>query len=86
MIGNYFHGCDEIQWQGMIIGEPSPGMFMVQTFSWLTGNEHSKQLVPITAMTGWTFYDTAEEMSNAYEYGGVRQHWERVRALKSRES
>ena len=40
LVGKYFHGANEnnkVEWQGVVIGEPNPGWYLVQLFDWATG-------------------------------------------------
>jgi hypothetical protein len=60
-IGPWFHSLDNrgaIDWQGKIVGEPRPGVCLVQLFSWLDGRPTVQRLVPVVAMCGWSFYRT----------------------------
>lgn len=68
LVGSYFHSRvdGKIKWQGCVVGEPSPGIYLVETFSWLMGDSCDQQLVSISDMAGWSFYDSAEWMQNAY--------------------
>jgi len=78
LIGRFFHGDDKNQWQGMVIAEPVKGTYLVELFSWLTGEATNQQLIEIKAMFGWRFYDTVEWMNNAYTHG-LKQHWQSLR-------
>jgi hypothetical protein len=69
MIGKFFHSFEngEVDQQGVIVGRPTPGVFLVQFHEWLTGGPGKKILVPIADMAGWHFYDSAAEMQRTYE-------------------
>lgn len=74
LLGSFFHsykkdeetGRQRVQWQGCVVGEPAPGFYLVETFSWIMGESFDQQLVRIEDMVGWSFYDTVEWMNNAY--------------------
>jgi hypothetical protein len=80
LVGSFFHSDAERGWQGCVVAEPAPGIYLVETFDWVLGMDSTGQmLVRLDDMAGWTFYDTAEWMRNAYEHGGVRERWDRER-------
>lgn len=78
LVGSFFLSSAQLGWQGCVVAEPSPGVYLVETFDWVMGASHDQQLVQLDEMVGWTFYDSADWMQNAYEHG-VRQRWERQR-------
>jgi hypothetical protein len=66
LIGKYFHSTNEtnrIEWQGLVIGEPHPGWYLVQLFEWASGEPSVQRLVPIDKMAGWLFYPDADAMT-----------------------
>lgn len=79
LVGRWFHSYrdddtpearrsyrpEKLHWQGRVVEEVTPAVFLVQTYSWFDGMPHSQKVVPVEAMAGWTFYDTAEEMQLA---------------------
>jgi hypothetical protein len=80
LVGSFFHSDAERGWQGCVVAEPAPGMYLVETFDWVLGMDSTGQmLVRLDDMAGWTFYDAAEWMRNADEHGGVRERWDRER-------
>lgn len=74
LVGSFFLSDHRLGWQGCVVAEPAPGLFLVETFDWLIGTSCDQQLVPIADMSGWTFYDTGEWMANAYN-SGVGERW-----------
>jgi hypothetical protein len=82
LVGTYFHSDAERGWQGCIVAEPAPGIYLVETFSWIVGDSHDQSLVRIEDMLGWHFYDDHEWMNNSYEHGGLKQRWEHERAQR----
>lgn len=70
LVGSYFHGNNDQRYQGVVVAEPVPGIYLVELFDWITGFDSSEQiLVKIESMLDWHFYDTAEWMNNAYKSG-----------------
>lgn len=70
LVGSYFHGSNEERYQGVVVAEPSPGIYLVELFDWITGFDSNEQiLVRIKDMLEWHFYDTSEWMNNAYRNG-----------------
>jgi hypothetical protein len=66
LVGKYFHSASEttkIEWQGVVIGEPHPGWYLVQLFDWASGEPSVQRLVPIEKMIGWLFYPNAAAMT-----------------------
>ena len=76
LVGKCFHSIvdDTVQWQGVVIGRPEPGWYLLQLFSWVMGEHSNQQLVRIEEMRGWLFYPDAEAMNYSYEYGAARPH------------
>jgi hypothetical protein len=67
LVGKYFHSANEtnkIEWQGVVIGEPQPGWYLVQLFEWASGEPSVQRLVPIEKMVGWLFYPDADAMTS----------------------
>src|SRR5262245_33047496 len=79
LVGSFFHSDSARGWQGCVVGEATPGVYLVELFSWLAGDSTHQKLVRLEDMTGWQFYDTAEWMNNAYQHGGLQQEWDRER-------
>ncbi len=75
LVGSFFHTDPERQWQGCVVAEVAPGVYLVELFEWIAGSSSGQRLVRIEEMSDWTFYDSSEWMSNAYEHG-VRRRWE----------
>jgi hypothetical protein len=75
LVGKYFHSAsetDKIEWQGMVIGEPHPGWYLVQLFEWASGEPSVQRLVPIEKMIGWLFYPDAAAMT----FGSKRSQYQ----------
>lgn len=79
LVGSFFLSTYERGWQGCVVAEPRPGIYLVELFSWAMGESVDQQLVPLEDMAGWSFYDSAKWMVNAYDHG-VAARWERQRA------
>lgn len=78
LVGSFFLSTARPGWQGCVVAEPAPGVYLVETFSWVMGESYEQRLVRLEEMGEWTFYDTAEWMRNAYDHQGHRR-WERER-------
>jgi len=66
VVGKYFHSANEtnkVEWQGVVIGEPHPGWYLVQLLDWSSGEPSVQRLVPIEKMIGWLFYPDAEAVT-----------------------
>jgi hypothetical protein len=77
LVGSFFHGSDSRQWQGVVVAEPAPGIYLVELFDWLIGASTEQVLVRIDEMMDWHFYDDAEWMHNAYEHS-IEHQWKRI--------
>ena len=69
LVGKYFHGANEnnkVEWQGVVIGEPHPGWYLVQLFDWASGEPSAQRLVPIEKMNAWLFYPDRDTMTSSY--------------------
>jgi hypothetical protein len=69
LVGSYFHGDAEHQYQGAVVAEPHPGIYLVEFFSWLHGGSCWQELIRIEGMFGWRFYDDIKWMNQSYEAG-----------------
>jgi hypothetical protein len=76
LVGSYFYGDPTRQWQGTVVAEAAPTVYLVEIHDWLVGASLHQELVRLEDMAGWRFYDTSEWMSNAYR-DGVEREWER---------
>ena len=76
-VGMYFHSIGKdsgkVEWQGMVIGNPEPGWYLLQLFEWAMGEPNVCRLVLIEDMEHWLFYDTAAAMKFSYEHGAARE-------------
>ena len=70
LVGKFFHTTAEdkttIQFQGIVESEVRPEHFLVQYFSFLTGDDTHMEIVALAKMTNWKFYHSADEMKEAY--------------------
>jgi len=73
LVNQFFHSIDPVEkkvhWQGVVVGNPEPGWYLIQLFEWLMGGPSNRALVRIEDMKGWLFYGSAEEMQFSYEHG-----------------
>lgn len=69
LVGSYLHRPSEGGWwQGVVVGEPHPGVYLIEWFSWVMGEPTHQSLVRIEDMGDCRFYDDAEWMKNSYEH------------------
>jgi hypothetical protein len=71
LVGKYFHSANEnnkVEWQGVVIGEPHPGWYLVQILEWASGEPSVQRLVPIEKMIGWVFYPDRDAMTSSSTY------------------
>jgi hypothetical protein len=71
LVGKYFHSADEnnkVEWQGVVIGQPHAGWYLVQLFDWTSGEPSVERLVPIEKMVGWLFYSDRDAMRSSSKY------------------
>jgi hypothetical protein len=54
------------EWQGRVVKEERPGVYLVQLFEWIEGYASELKVVELSDMKGWVFYKTNEEMNFAY--------------------
>lgn len=75
LVGRWFHSLEngKISWQGVVLGSPEPGIYLVQTFEWFTGDPGVCHLIRIEDMTSWLFYLDNEGMKYSYEHGAARE-------------
>jgi predicted GIY-YIG superfamily endonuclease len=81
LVGSFFHSGPTPGWQGQVVAEPSPGVYLVETYEWLMGCPYEQRLVTIGRMVDeeWAFYDDASWMTTAYD-NHKSTLWERQRA------
>ena len=76
LMGQCFHSIHpesgQIEWQGIIIGNPEPGWYLVQLFEWVTGAPNVRRLVRIDDLRGWLLYGNAEMMKESFDHGAAR--------------
>ena len=71
LVGKYFHSANEnnkVEWQGVVIGEPHAGWYLVQLFDWASGEPSVERLVPSEKMVGWLFYPDRDTMRSSSKY------------------
>lgn len=75
LVGQYFHSLDangKVHWQGVVIGNPEPGWYLLQLFEWLGGSPNVQRLAKIEDMATWLFYDSSEDLIFSWEEGVAR--------------
>jgi len=76
LIGKYFHslnGQRQVEWQGIVVGVPEPGWYLVQLFEWGFGEPNVMRLVPFEHIRDWLFYPSADAMKHSYDHGIARE-------------
>jgi hypothetical protein len=72
LVGSWFHTVenDEVVWQGVVVAEPQPGVYLVQIDKLEPGVMHVQIIVGLREMLDdthdWRFYDSEELAQNAY--------------------
>jgi hypothetical protein len=51
-----------LEHQGRVVERVDDDRYLVETFSWWTGQAVGQRLVPVCDMAAWTFYESALEM------------------------
>lgn len=85
LVGSFFHANADRGWQGCVVAQPMPGVYLVELFGWGVADSPGQHVVDIEDMREWTFYDTAEWMNRVYEHGAVKERWEREREQRRQE-
>lgn len=72
LVGKWFHsfrGPNKhiVQWQGQVLSIQPGDLLLVQLFEWMCGMASNQELVKISDAIGWSFYNTSEEMIDAYQ-------------------
>lgn len=76
LVGSYFHRVEngEIEWEGIVVGEMQPGMYLLHVTSGLEGaaTHHAQVILGLEHLTAkddgyeFRFYDNEETMRLAY--------------------
>lgn len=72
MIGKFFHSYTDANqktmcWQGRILSRPSAGVYLVQLYEFIMGQESDQVLISFADMLNWRFYDTVNDWHFAYD-------------------
>jgi hypothetical protein len=84
LVGKWFHTFDAQQricWQGRVLAEMRPELYLVQIFSWFTGGEVDEKMVSLDEMRRWAFYEDKGGLEDGYARAR-----ERARRSESRPS
>ena len=91
LVGSFFHSLKEkegehiVCWQGCVVAEPNPGIYLVEVFEWLGGSSTHQELIRIEDMLDWHFYDDSKWMNSAYHNVWERRLERRERARERAE-
>lgn len=74
LVGSWFHRLenDRMVWQGAVVAEPQPGVYLLQVDRLGPGAEQVQRLVKLEQLVNdedgydWRFYDTENEARSAY--------------------
>lgn len=74
LVGSWFHRLenDAMVWQGVVVAEPQPGVYLLQIDRLDVGASNVQRLVPMASLTtdddgyDWRFYDSKREAQAAY--------------------
>jgi hypothetical protein len=78
LVGSYFLTDPARGWQGIVVAEPSPGVYLCELFEWMVGSPTHQQLIPLDDMFGWRFFDNSEWLDNDYR-DRTAARWEHER-------
>jgi hypothetical protein len=77
LLGHFFHSIGKdtgkVEWQGVVVGNPEPGWYLVQLFEWGMGEPNVRRLVRVEDMADWILYEDAETMKFSWEQGLARE-------------
>jgi hypothetical protein len=75
LVGSWFHKIEggEITWQGVVIGEPQPGIYLLEVLDWKHGAPVEQRLYKLDHMVEeqWRFFDSDEWMRWRYDEWGI---------------
>jgi len=76
LVGRWFYSFPGgvRQWRGQIVSMPDPGFYLVLTYDWICGTDHSEELVQVQRMCdeNWQFFEDYESWINAGEIETLR--------------
>lgn len=81
LVGSHFLGRGgraKGGWKGIIVAEPSPGIYLCELMEWIGFSYSHQELVRLEEMLDWRFYDTDEWCANDFKHG-VDQLWQQER-------
>ena len=55
-------GGKAIEWQGQVLESVSEDLYLIQLYSWWSGQPSQQQMIGLSDMRGWTFYSSNIEM------------------------
>lgn len=61
LVGHFFIVETEEGWQGRVLSAVAPGAYLVQLYSWITGEPTCRRVVAVERMLEWSFYVTESE-------------------------
>jgi len=73
LVGSYFYSDAARGWRGCVVAEPSPGVYLVEVFGWLSYDSVEQVLINIEDMVDWRFYDNVTWLDNSLD--DARRRW-----------
>ena len=70
LVGKWFHSFGEsgtVKWQRTVLSQINSEVFLVQLYEWIVGEATYQKLVKLSEMLEWNFYDTNEDMKDAFK-------------------
>jgi hypothetical protein len=58
LVGKYFHSIEDgkVKWQGKVVAELPGDRYLVQLFSWLSGDSTNREIINLGDMANWRFF------------------------------
>jgi hypothetical protein len=78
LVGSFFLSDVDRGWQGCVVAEVAPQVYLVETFDWLVGSSYNQVLVRLEEMTDWQFFDSGQWMADSYN-NRVSMQWDAIR-------
>ena len=87
LIGRHFHSTaapieaganghrDAEVWQGVVLGCPQPGFYLVQLLEFAKDTRNIQRLVRIEQMLSWQFYENKNDMTNEWTRSRSQPPW-----------
>lgn len=82
LVGKWFHTTTTCEcpcharvaaWQGQIISEPGPGIYLIELYEWFVGQPSGQEFITLADFMARNpvLYDTNEDMRFSYHHGAL---------------